>query len=124
QPAAPAALVDVVEEAPAEPRRGWLASFMEEHHIHWGELAGGLLMVGCSVALVLSLWQTLQQIPLFPFLILAALTATLFGIGRYTLRHWKLESTSRGLLVIALLLVPLNFLILAGLDPRSTDAPI
>src|SRR5262249_10270064 len=35
--------------------------------------------------------------------------------GEYTLHHWKLESTSRGLLVIALLLVPLNLLVLA--DP-------
>src|SRR5438552_5308165 len=94
-------------------------AFMEERNFLWGELAGGLLMVGCSIALVLSLWQTLEQIPLFPFLVLAAITATLFGVGSYTLHHWKLEATSRGLLVIALLLVPLNFLVLAGLSPLS-----
>src|SRR5207245_3006451 len=40
------------------------------------------------------------------------------------LHHWKLEAPSRGLLVIALLLVPLNFLVLAGLSPHSAGTPI
>jgi hypothetical protein len=103
---------------PRPPRRSLgqlLAAFMEERNILWGELVGGLLIVGCSIALVISLWQTLEQIPYFPFLIFAAITGALFGAGLYTLSHWKLESTSRGLLVIATLLVPLNFFILAGL---------
>jgi hypothetical protein len=103
---------------PRPPRRSvgqLLAAFMEERNILWGELVGGLLIVGCSIALVISLWQTLEQIPYFPFLVFAAITGALFGAGLYTLSHWKLESTSRGLLVIATLLVPLNFFILAGL---------
>ena len=41
------------------------------------------------------------------------------GVGQYTHRQWRLEATSRGLLVIATLLVPLNFLVLAGLSPLS-----
>src|SRR5262249_61834955 len=41
-------------------------------------------------------------------------SAALIGAGRYTLSHWKLESTSRGLLVIGTLLVPLSFMVLAG----------
>ena len=93
-----------------------LAGFMEERNILWGELVGGLLIVGCSIALVISLWQTLEEIPYFPFLIFAAITAALFGAGLYTLSHWKLEATSRGLLVIATLLTPLDFLVLAGLS--------
>jgi hypothetical protein len=105
--------------APIRPRRTlaeWLGAFMEERNILWGELVGGLLMVGCSIALVISLWHTLEQIFLFPFLVLASVTVVLFGVGQYTLHHWKLTSTSRGLLVIATLLVPLNFLVLAGLS--------
>jgi hypothetical protein len=93
-----------------------LAAFMEERNILWGELVGGLLIVGCSIALVISLWKTLEEIPYFPFLIFAGITTALFGAGLYTLHHWKLESTSRGLLVIATLLVPLNFLVMAGLS--------
>ncbi len=102
----------------APPRRSFgqmLAGFMEERNILWGELVGGLLIVGCSIALVISLWSKLEQIPYFPFAIFAMLTTAIFGAGLYTLSHWKLESTSRGLLVIATLLTPLDFLILAGI---------
>jgi hypothetical protein len=124
-PSAPPVPVIVVPAPPPPPvpRRSlaeWLAAFMEDRNILWGELVGGLLVVGCSAALVLSLWQTLERIPLFPFLMFVGITAALFLVGHYTLRRWRLESTSRGLLVIATLLVPLNFLVLAGLSPRST----
>ncbi|MBV9123514.1 MAG: hypothetical protein JO112_09165, partial [Planctomycetes bacterium] len=108
------------EPPPRPPRRSlgeMLAAFMEERNILWGELVGGLLIVGCSIALVISLWHTLEEhLPYFPFLLFAAITASLFGAGLYTLHHWKLESTSRGLLVIATLLVPLTSLVLAGLQ--------
>ncbi|MCI0643238.1 MAG: hypothetical protein L0Y72_23275 [Gemmataceae bacterium] len=112
---------------PAPPRRTWgqlLAGFMEERNILWGELVGGLLIVGCSIALVISLWQTLEQIPYFPFLLFAGITSALFGAGLYTLGHWKLEATSRGLLVIASLLVPLDFLVLAGLSHGRVMGPL
>ena len=99
----------------------WFGTFLEQRNIFWGELVGGLLVVGCSIALLLSLWQTLESIPLFPFLASAAGTAAIYAIGLYSLSHWKLESSSRNLLVIATLLVPLNFLVLAGISPRSND---
>jgi tetratricopeptide (TPR) repeat protein len=108
----------VVPAAPPRSRRSLanvLAAFMEERNILWGELAGGLLIVGCSIALVITLWHSLEELPYFPFLIFASITAALFGAGEYTLHHWKLETTSRGLLVIALLLAPLNLLVLV--DP-------
>lgn len=95
------------------PRRTFaevLAAFMEQKNILWGELVGGLLIVGCSIALVISLWKTLEENPVYQAAIFVSVTAALFGAGLYTLSHWKLESTSRGLLVIATLLVPLNFL--------------
>ncbi|HEV3238309.1 MAG TPA: hypothetical protein VGZ25_15060, partial [Gemmataceae bacterium] len=119
------------QEAPLptkEPRRTlaeWMAAFMEERNILWGELIGGLLMVGCSIALVFSLWRTLEEhLPYFPFLILAGLTFAIFGAGQYTLHHWKLTSTSRGLLVIATLLVPLNFLMLAAVSQGAAGGII
>jgi hypothetical protein len=108
---------------PKKPRRTVsevMTAFMEEHNILWGELAGGLLIVGCSVALVVYLWQTQQQIRYFPFFVVAGVTAALFGAGTYSLRRWKLETTGRGLLVIATLLVPLSFLVLAGLSGEES----
>lgn len=119
-PAQPAAAA--VAPAP-KPRASWgqmFARFMEERNILWGELVGGMLIVGCSIALVISLWQTLEQIPYFPFLLFAAITGAMFGAGRYTLGHWKLEATSRGLLVIVTLLVPLDFLVLTRVTQGST----
>ncbi len=119
-----AASLPVAEAVPAPnppPRQrfsGVLGGFMEERNILWGELVGGLLVVGCSLALVLTLWRSLEQLPYFPFLLFTALTAALFGAGQYTLHHWKLTSTSRGLLIIALLLLPLNLLVLG-----DTSAP-
>jgi hypothetical protein len=116
----------VPEEPPPRPPRQTVAevlsAFMEKRNILWGELVGGLLIVGCSIALVISLWTTLkEQVPFFPFVVFGGITAALFGAGLYTEHRWRLQSTSRGLLVIATLLVPLNFLVMAGLSLRRPD---
>ena len=86
-----------------------LASFMEERNIRWGELLGGLLIVGCSIALVISFWADIASRPAFKFSLFTAVTAAIFGIGLYSEHRWKLPTTSRGVLLIATLLVPLNF---------------
>jgi hypothetical protein len=122
-PAAPLpAEAGVPASAPRRSLTEVLAAFMEDKNILWGEVVGGLLIVGGSIALVISLWNRLQENPYFPFSIFAAITAALFGAGLYTLHHWKLESTSRGLLVIASLLVPLSFLVLPSmLEAEAAD---
>ena len=38
------------------------------------------------------------------------ITLAIYGAGMYTLKRWNLQTTSRGVLVIVLLLIPLNFL--------------
>ena len=104
----------------------WLQAFLEKKNIRWGELLAGLLIVGSSVGLVISLWSTLRNaIPYFPALCFLGVTAAIHGAGLYTLRHWRLQTTSRGLLTIALLLVPLNFLAAIALsDQRSVTDPL
>lgn len=97
-----------------------LNSFMEESNIRWGEIIGGLLIIGCSTALVVSLWAQISQIPVLKFLIFTTVTAILFGIGLYTEHRWKLPTTSRGILTIATLLVPLNFLAIAAVSAGNT----
>ncbi|MBY0455822.1 MAG: hypothetical protein K2V38_00635, partial [Gemmataceae bacterium] len=116
EPALPAGPV----APPAPPDRRGVANFLESHNILWGELVGGLLIVGCSIALVVTLRQTLEAIPYFRFLLSAAVTLGLFGAGQYTLHRWKLAGTSRGMLVISLLLTPLTLLLLGG--PFSQEA--
>ena len=97
---------------------------MEESNIRWGEIVGGLLIIGCSTALVVSLWAQISQIPVFRFLIFTTVTAVLFGIGLYTEHRWKLPTTSRGILTIATLLVPLNFLAIAAVSASNTSGAL
>ena len=97
---------------------------MEESNIRWGEIIGGLLIIGCSTALVVSLWAQIAEIPVLKFLIFTTVTAVLFGIGLYTQYRWKLKTTSRGILTIATLLVPLNFLAIAAVSAGNTSGPL
>ena len=101
--AAAEALAEPVAPAPEPPKKReaisrLLAAFMEEKNIRWGELVGGLLIVGCSIALVISFWSQIAARPLLKFVLFNGVTAALFGVGLYTDRRWKIHTTSHGLL--------------------------
>lgn len=108
-----------VPRPPRRPFTAMLASFMEEKNIRWGELIGGMLIVFCSTALVISLWSQIAAIPTLRFFIFTAVTAAMFGAGLYTEHRWKLPTTSRGVLITASLLLPLNFLAIAAFSEGS-----
>lgn len=91
----------------------WLNSFMEEKNIQWGELAGGLLIVCCSIALVISFWGQIAARPWLKFSIFTGVNAATLLLGLNTWHRWRLPTTSRGILLIGVLLVPLNFLAFA-----------
>jgi hypothetical protein len=102
-----------VAEIQRQPRRSFtemLETFMEESSVRWGELVGGLLIIGCSIALVVSLWSEIARRPFLKFSVFIGVTTALFGLGFYSAHRWKLPTTSRGVLVISTLLAPLNFL--------------
>jgi hypothetical protein len=108
-----------IPEPPAAPARptarqtlaDMLQSFMEQRNIRWAELISGLLIVVSAVGLVISLRATLREkIPYFPALMFLLVTAGIHGAGIYSLRRWNLKTTSRAVLIIATLLVPLAFL--------------
>lgn len=115
--------VSAPEPRPApKPRRTFtemLASFMEESSIRWGELIGGLLIVGSSLALVVSLWSEIAERPVLKFGVFMTLIAGLFLLGFYSAHRWRLPTTSRGVLLTATLLVPLNFLAIAAFGRTS-----
>src|ERR1700686_4984751 len=117
-----AVLQTPVLKPPRRPFAEVLAAFMEQSNIRWGEIVGGILIVGCSTALVISLWAQISRIPVLKFFIFTTVTAALFGVGFYTEHRWKLPTTSRGILTIAVLLVPLNFLAIAAVS-GSTAPP-
>ena len=114
------------ELPPPVPRKSWaeiLGGFLAERNIRWteliGVLLGGLLMVGSSIALVIAFWNQLQSIPALQFLIFVGFISAVFAAGLFVYHRWKLESTGRGLMVIAMLLVPLNFLAMASFYKES-----
>lgn len=89
-----------------------LYKFMAESNIRWIELISAGLIVICSVGLVISLWSTLSATSrFFPSLVFLAATLAVHGAGQYTLGKWKLQSTSRGILHIGLMLIPLSMLV-------------
>ena len=123
-----------------EPQRGAAASrprqwvgqmlqgFMERSNIRWVELIAAALIVVCSGGLVISLWAPLSTASrFFPSLVFMVATAAVHGAGQYTLRTWKLKETSRGILHIGLLLIPLAVMTGILLSRRhgtpSIDAP-
>ncbi|MBP6824861.1 MAG: hypothetical protein KA368_25160, partial [Acidobacteria bacterium] len=114
--------VYIQPEPPREPRRSFaemLETFMEESSIRWGEVVGGLLIIGCSLALVISLWSQITAVPLLKFSVFVGVTAGLFGIGFYSAFRWRLPTTSLGALTISTLLVPLNFLAMTAFSQTS-----
>lgn len=116
---------DIPEPPAPTPRRSFnevMAGFMLEKNIRWGELASGILIVGSAVGLVVSLRNELRDtIPYFSALIFLLITAAIHGAGIYTLKKWKLRTTSRGTLLIGLLLIPLNFLAACILTGNEAD---
>jgi hypothetical protein len=89
-----------------------IVAFMEKSNIRWMELVAASLVVFCSVGLVISLWSTLAATSrFFPSIVFMLATLAVHGAGQYTLKKWKLQNTSRGILHIALMLIPLSVMI-------------
>ncbi|MGE0129853.1 MAG: hypothetical protein AB7U82_17365 [Blastocatellales bacterium] len=110
-----------------QPRRSFtemLETFMEESSIRWGELIGGLLIIGCSIALVVSLWSEITSRPFLKFSVFIGVTSALFGLGFYSAHRWKLPTTSRGVLIISTLLAPLNFLAMTAFSHEAVPASL
>lgn len=102
-----------------------LKSFMEQSNIRWVELISAALIVVCSVGLVISLWNTLSSTSrFFPSLVFMLATIAVHGAGQYTLRQWKLRTTSRGILHIGLMLIPLAMLVGILLSRRDGGLPV
>ena len=119
---------DLPDSPKREPQKTFaevMSAFMQEKNMRWGELASGIMIVLSAVGLVVSLRETLEDtVPYFSALLFMLITAAIHGAGIYTLKKWKLRNTSRGTLVIGLLLVPINFVMACVLsDHRPLSDP-
>ena len=123
---------ELPDPPPQPPRRSLsevMSGFMLEKNIRWGELASGILIVGSAVGLVVSLREELRDtIPYFSSMMFLLITAAIHAAGIYTLKKWKLRKTSRGTLLIGLLLIPLNIvaacILSGGEDRRALSDPL
>lgn len=116
---------DLPDPPAPTPRRSFqevLSGFMEEKNMRWGELASGLLIVLSAVGLVVSLRDQLSdRIPYFSALLFLLITTAIHAAGIYTLKQWRLKNTSRGTLIIGLLLIPINFFAACLLNGDPSD---
>ena len=78
-----------------------------------------MLIVSCSIALVVSFWSAIAERPFLKFGVLNGVTASLFALGLYAARRWRLPTTSQGILLTSTLLVPLNFLAIAAFSEAT-----
>ncbi|MCH2597290.1 MAG: DUF2157 domain-containing protein, partial [Pirellulales bacterium] len=101
--AAAAQQPEIKPPKPKVPWSVWFAAFMEEKNIRWGELVGGLLIVSCTIALVVTFWANIAENRFLKFGVLNGVIAALFGVGLHAAKHWRLPTTSQGILTIATL---------------------
>ncbi|MBT4011376.1 MAG: hypothetical protein HOF15_03565 [Planctomycetaceae bacterium] len=99
---------------PAPPARKLsdiLRAFMDESNIKVGEFISGLLIVFGSVGLVVTLNQQFKdEIAYLPSAVFMTIVALFHLLGIYSYKKWNLASSSRVILYIANLLIPLNVL--------------
>ncbi len=108
----------------AEPARKLsdvLRVFMDDSNIKVGEFISGLLIVFGSVGLVVTLNQQFKdEIAYLPSAVFMTIVALFHLLGIYSYKKWNLASSSRVILYIANLLIPLNVLA-ASLNETSPD---
>lgn len=87
-----------------------LRTFMDANNIKLGEFVAGLLIVVGSIGLVTALSATFRDIPYLPSVVFLTVVALFHLAGIYSFRKWNLTSSSRVVLLIGNLLIPLNVL--------------
>lgn len=124
KPLTPSTVVPKIQKSAKQLGADLLRAFMEKSNIRWIEIVSAALIVVCSVGLVISLWNTLSASSrFFPSLVFLLATIAVHGAGQYTLRQWNLRSTSRGILHIGLMLIPLAVLVGILLSRRTEQEP-
>ena len=84
---------------------------MDESNIKLGEFVAGLLIVIGSIGLVTALNATFQdKIPYLSSVVFLTVVTLFHVIGIYSFKKWNLVSSSRVILIIGNLLIPLNVL--------------
>jgi len=101
------------------------SAFVEEKNIRWGELVGGMLIIFCSLALVVSQWRQITSNETGRLAMFVGVNAILFGVGMFMYKRLSLVTSGKGLLIVSSLLCPLNFLAIAAMTegPSAANLP-
>jgi hypothetical protein len=113
--AGPAAAGSAMSPAP---RFAGLNTLMAEFSIAWLLLLGVFLVVVSSMVLAATQWQSVSVVG--QYLILLGYTLAFWQAGQWTARQESLQTTSRMLQVATLLIIPINFWMMAGLGLGQT----
>ncbi|MCH2599895.1 MAG: hypothetical protein MKZ94_10765 [Pirellulales bacterium] len=121
-PATPA-----VEVPPSKPPRRLsdiLRGFMDESNIKLGEFVAGLLIIIGSIGLVTALNIAYKNIPYLSSVVFLTIVSLFHIFGIYSLKKWNLASSSRVVLLIGNLLIPLNVLMTTMRDTSLAEQRI
>ncbi|MEB3268104.1 MAG: hypothetical protein VKJ09_06155, partial [Leptolyngbya sp.] len=92
-------------------------AFVDELSVIWLLLVGVFLVVVSSVVLAATQWQAVP--PTGQYAILLVYTLAFWQLGQWTGRRDNLQATSRMLQVTTLLIIPINFWMMAALGLRQ-----
>jgi hypothetical protein len=99
-----------------------LQAFMSEISVIWLLFLGVFLVVVSSGVLAVSQWQNVS--PVGQYGILLTYTLIFFGVGRWAAQRSNLRLTARMLQIATLLIIPVNFWMIDGLQLRRSAAGI
>jgi hypothetical protein len=104
-------------QAPPEPRLPQtVRAFIDELSVIWLLLVGVFLVVVSSVVLAATQWQSVPPVGQYGILLLY--TLAFWQLGQWTGRRGNLQATSRMVQVTTLLIIPINFWMMAALGLR------
>jgi len=92
-------------------------TFLQEQNIKWMLGVGILILLGSSLMLVTSHWESYT--PVWKYLILLSYTAIIHVAGQVSYHRFMLRKTGTGLMALTVLLIPLTFLAVRWVHPDA-----
>lgn len=112
--------------SPLEERRSpflrLMDAFLQEENIKWVLGLGVCILLGSSLRLVTLHW--VEYTPVWKYLILVGYSVAVFALGEFSYLRLGLRKTGTVLKALTVLLIPISFLALHWVQPRSDDSVI
>ena len=93
-------------------------AFFQEQNIKWMLAVGMLILLGSSLMLVTTHWES--YVPVWKYLVLLGYTMAIHVAGQVSFHWLGLRKTGTGLMALTVLLIPLSFLAVRWVHPVET----